>query len=82
MAPHRPRLASLRPHVTMPEEACVDNAADAEIVGIAYAPTMNVANLLEEGARVLFLARVAKEPTYVALPRQTLAPSTIPLRPP
>ena len=66
----------------MPQEVRVGNVADVETVGIAYAPAQRVAKSLEEGARVSYLASAAKEPAYEALPRQTLIPCTMPLRPP
>ena len=71
MVPHRPRLVSLPLHANMPEGVLVGNVADVEIVGIACAPAHHVAKSLEEGARVLYLASVAKEPAYGALPPQT-----------
>ena len=80
MAPHRPHLGSLPPHAILPEDVIVGNVADVEIVGIAYAPTHHVAKSLEEGARVSYLASVAKEPACVVYPRQTTTPSIMPLR--
>ena len=71
-AHHQPHLDYPRPHVTMPEEACADNVADVGIVGTACAPTPLVAKLLAEGAKVLSLASVAKEPDYVIQLRMTV----------
>ena len=71
MDPHQPHQGSQPPHATLPEEVLVGNVADVETVGIAYAPAQHVAKSLEEGARVSYLASVAKEPAYGALPPQT-----------
>ena len=68
MVPHRPRLGSLPLHANMPEEILVGNVADVETVWIAYAPAHHVAKPLEEGARVSYLASVAKEPADEAVP--------------
>ena len=81
-AHHQPHLDYPRPHVTMPEKACADNVADVGIVGTACAPTPLVAKLLAEGAKVLSLASVAKEPAYVIQVRMTVTTSIMTLHPP